>query len=159
MPAAIAQKFKVKLTGEGPGKAWTVLVPPFSVEKTWGTKARVPVKGTMNGYSFRSSLFPMGDGKHCIMVNKDLQKGAGVGQGDTVSVVLEVDTEPRVVKVPAELKRALAKNAKAKAVFEKYSYSHQKAYVEFITEAKRKETRERRVEKIVARLAAGKKIM
>jgi len=159
VPQSAAQKFKVKLRGVGPGKAWTTLIPPFSVEKTWGTKARVPVKGTMNGHAFRCSLFPMGNGKHCIMVNKDMQKGAGASQGDTVSVVLEMDTAPRVVKVPADLGRTLAKNAKAKVVFEKYTYAQQKAFVDFITEAKKKETRGRRLEKAVAMLAAGKKIM
>ena len=107
MAESATQKFKVKLTGEGPGKAWAMLIPPFSVEKTWGMKARVPVKGTLNGFAFRSSLFPMGNGKHCIMVNKHMREGAGAGQGDTVSVMLEVDTEPRVVKVPQALMEVL----------------------------------------------------
>ncbi|HXE89746.1 MAG TPA: YdeI/OmpD-associated family protein [Terriglobales bacterium] len=159
MAEGAVQKFRAKLTGQGEGKAWTILVPPFSVEKTWGTKARVPVKGTINGYPIRCSLFPMGNGKHCIMVNKEMQKGAGATQGDTVSVVLEPDAAPRTVAVPPVLKKALARNKGAQAYFDKLSPSHKKAYVDFITEAKKEETRQRRVEKTLAMLAAGKKIM
>ncbi|HXE76513.1 MAG TPA: YdeI/OmpD-associated family protein [Candidatus Xenobia bacterium] len=137
--------FKAKLTSEGEGGAWTILKIPFSVEKVWGTRARLAVKGTLNGFAFRNSVFPMGGGVHCLMVNKAVQAGAKAKAGDTVEVVMEPDAAPRAVAVPADLKKALAKNKAAKAAFEKMPYSHKKEYVEAIREAKKPETRARRI--------------
>lgn len=145
--------FKVKLVPMGEGGSWTCLKVPFKVEKVWRTRARLSVRGTINGFTYRSSVFPLGDGTHMMMVNKAMQAGAGVRVGQTVRVVMEPDTAPRTVRVPSELKKALAKQKTAKAVFEKLSYSHKKVYVEFITEAKRLETRAARVEKTLKALA------
>ena len=82
-------EFKVKLEGkEGSSVAW--LNAPFDVEKLFGTRARVPVRGTINGFPFRTSLMPMG-GCHGMAVNKTMRDGAGVAAGDTVSIVMERD--------------------------------------------------------------------
>ena len=118
--------FKCKLTSEGPGGAWTFMKIPFSVEKVWGTRARLSVQGSINGFAFRSSIFPLGNGTHSMMVNKAMRAGAKTKPGDTVKVVMEPDTAPRVVTVPAELKKAFAKNKVAKTAFEKMPYSHKK---------------------------------
>lgn len=146
------KEFKAKLQGMGPGGAWTCLKVPFSVEKVWGTRARLSVKGTLNGFGYRSSIFPMGDGTHMMMVNKAMQQGARARAGGTVKVTMEPDTTPRTVAVPSILKKALAKNKRAKTAFNKLSYSHKKEYVDSITEAKQAETRARRVQKTVAAL-------
>jgi UDP-N-acetylmuramate-alanine ligase len=130
---------------------------PFNVEKVWGTRARVSVKGTMNGFAFRSSIFPTGDGSHHLMTNKAMLAGAQAKPGDTVAMVLEPDTEPRTVELPADFKRALAKAKKAKEIFEKLAPSHKKRYVDWITEAKKAETRAARVEKALAMLRAGQR--
>ena len=102
------QKFKAELIGRGPGGAWVFLPIPFNVEKVFGTKARVAVKGTMNGFPFRNSLMPEGDGTHSMMVSKELRKGAQAEIGDTVKVEMELDTAARVVAVPADLKSAFS---------------------------------------------------
>src|SRR6201993_1535060 len=94
-------KFKVKLEG-APASEVAALSAPFDVEKTFGTRARVPVRGTINGYPFRSSLMPMG-GCHRMVVNRELREGAGVKAGDTVKVVMERDEAPRTVDPPAPL--------------------------------------------------------
>lgn len=130
---------------------------PFDVWKVFGTRARVPVRGTINGFPFRSSIFPTGDGRHYMVVNKEIRAGAGVKGGDTVSVQMERDDEPRVIKPPAELARALKANKAARDTWEKLSYTHQKEYATAISEAKRPETRARRIEKAITELAAGKK--
>ena len=153
------KKFRGKLLGMGPGKAWTALKVPFSVEKVWGSRARLSVRGTMNGFAFRNSIFPDGKGVHYLMVNKVMQAGAKARPGETVAMTLAPDTAPRKVTVPAILKRGLAGNAKARENFAGFSYSHRKAYVDFILGAKQQETRERRAAKSVAMIAAGKKIM
>ena len=151
------KKFRIKLRAME--KHWTAFKVPFSVEKEWGSRARVSVRGTINGFAFRNSIFPDGKGVHFMMVNKVMQAGAGVKPGQTVAMTLAPDTTPRKVAVPAILKRALAGNARARENFAAFSYSHRKAYVDFILGAKQQETQERRTAKAVAMMAAGRKIM
>jgi len=130
---------------------------PFDVEKVFGTRARVPVRGTINGFPFRSSIFPMGGGQHYMAVNKLTREGAKAKGGETVSVVMERDDEPRTVTPPPDFARALKANKEARAMWEKLSYTHRKEHAKAIEEAKRPETRARRIEKAIAQLAAGKK--
>jgi len=150
------QTFTVKLIGRGPNGSWTHMDVPFNVEEAFGTKARVAVRGTVNGFPFRSSLFPRGQGVFYMAFNKEMQKGAKAGVGDTVSVIMEPDTAPRTVAVPADLKRALAKAPAQNQIFASLSYSHKKEYVDWIESAKKPETRLNRVNKAIEMLAAAK---
>jgi Domain of unknown function (DUF1905) len=101
-------RFKVTLEGvEGTRVAW--LNAPFNVPETFGTRARVPVRGTINGFPFRSSLMPMG-GCHGMAVNRSMRDGAKAKAGDVVDVVIERDEEARTVEAPPELKKELAKS-------------------------------------------------
>lgn len=151
------QKFEAKLQGKGPGNAWTFLPIPFDVQKAFGSKARVPVMGTINGFPFRNSLMPEGDGTHSMMVNKELQKGAKAGAGDTVAVVIEPDQAPRTIAIPDDLKTLLAKHRPAETAFTKLAYSHKKEFLDWITSAKKPETRAKRLEKTIEMLAEGKR--
>lgn len=151
------QSFEVQLQYAGPGAA-TFFVPPLSVEAAFGSKGLTPVAGTLNGHSFRSSLFPNGDGTHYMVVNQPLRAAAGVKAGDTVQVTMERDTAPRVVEVPEDVQQSLAANNDAQARFSALSYSHQREYVEWIVSAKRPDTRARRIEKTVAMLVEGKRL-
>jgi hypothetical protein len=97
--------------GTGPSGAvgsWTMIVLPKSASARLCGRGRVPVKGSVNGFAFRGSAFPTGNGTHHIVVNREMRDGAGVLAGDRAKVVLEVDTAPRPVVVPPELRRALA---------------------------------------------------
>src|SRR5215831_52322 len=94
-------KFKVKLEGM-PNSEVAAFSAPFEVMEVFGTKARVPVQGTINGFPYRSSLMPMG-GCHRMVVNKTMRAGAGVKAGDTVNVVMERDGSERTVVPPPEL--------------------------------------------------------
>jgi hypothetical protein len=152
------QKFKIKLQGRGPGRAWTSLPIPFDVKKVFGSKARVPVKGTANGFAFRNFLMPEGNGKHCMMFNKILQAGAKAKAGDTVTVVIEVDGAPHTVTIPPGLKKAFTELLECKMAFSRFSYTHQKDFVNWITEAKRPETRAKRIERCLQLLDAGKRL-
>ncbi|MDT7809218.1 MAG: hypothetical protein QOJ70_3031 [Acidobacteriota bacterium] len=149
------KRFRVALESEEGSEVCGFSVP-FDVEKTFGTRGRVPVRGTLNGFPFRTSLFPMG-GCHMMVVNRHLRAGAGVKGGDTASVVIERDTEPRVITPPADFARALKANKEAQATWDKLSYTHQREHVEHVEEAKRPETRQRRIERSILLLAAGKK--
>jgi hypothetical protein len=150
------KRFRVVLEQDPHGET-TAITIPFDVQKAFGTRARVPVRGTINGFPFRSSIFPMGGGAHYMVVNKVMREGANVKGGDTITVVMERDDEPRVVTPPTDFARALKANKAAQAAWEKLSYTHRKEYVEAIEEAKKPETRARRIEKAIAQLAAEKR--
>ncbi len=148
-------EFRVRLLGkEGSSVAW--LNAPFDVIEVFGTRARVPVRGTINGFPFRTSLMPM-DGCHGMAVNKTMRDGAGVGAGDTVIVVMERDEDERVVEVPPLLKKELANSKAAQANWKKLSFTNQKEIVVSINGAKQEDTRQRRLAKAVDILKTGKK--
>jgi len=154
----MGRKFRAKLEGPAQKGTWTYFFVPFSVEKVFGSKAQVKVRGTVNGVPFRSSLFPRGGGRHYMVVNKDIRDGAGVKRGDTVSVVMEADTAERNVTVPGELRKALAADPAAKAVFDKFSFTHRKAYTDYVGMARQAGTRQRRAGKAVEMLRKGKPV-
>lgn len=146
------KSFRARLEPVGGG---AIFILPFSVEQAFGTKAICPVRGTINGFRFRGSVFPRGDGTHYMAVNKAVRAGAGASVGDTVRVVMERDPEPREVAVPGDFKKALGGSREAKLAFDKLSYTHRKEFVAWIEGAKREETRARRIEKALAMLAEG----
>ena len=149
--------FKVRLHGME-GSSVAALSAPFSVEKIFGTKARVPVRGTINGFPFRSSLSPMA-GCHRMVVNKTIREGAGVKAGDTVSVVMQRDEEERTIEIPPALKKAMAGNRKAQSKWKTLSYTHQKEMTISILNAKQEKTRQRRLAKLMEVLNSEKKWM
>jgi hypothetical protein len=136
-------KFKMKLLGQN-GSEVVALKPPFDVVEVFQRKGRVPVKGTINGFPFRSSLMNMGDG-HMMAVNAQLRAGGNCKAGDTVMVVMELDEDARKVEVPAHLKKIIDSDPKAKEFWPRLSFTHQKEYVREIDGAKRPETREKRI--------------
>jgi len=150
-----AKRFRVLIERKEGHEVCAIHVP-FDVEKAFGTRGRVPVRGMLNGAPFRGSLFPMG-GRHIFVVNRKLREASGVRGGETVPVSLERDTEPRVVTPPADFARALKANREAQAAWDGLSYTHRREHVEHVEEAKRPETRLRRIEKSVALLAAGRR--
>jgi hypothetical protein len=150
------QKFDAVLVAKGPKGAWTHMTVPFDVHKTFGTKARVPVAGTINGHPFRTSIMPNGDGTHYMAITKEMQTGAKARAGQSVHVVMAVDTQTRTVEVPEDLTAALASHPELAETFTAFAYSHRKEFVDWITQAKRPETRARRVEKSLEMIAAKK---
>ena len=142
-----AKRFKAKL---GDREGIPVIELPFDVKAEFG-KARPPLIATINAYSFRTTPAVYG-GKSYIGVRRSHREAGGLEIGTMVDVKLEPDTEARIVKPPPDLAAALKKNAKAKAAWEKLSYTHQKEHVEAILEAKKAETRERRVQKAIEML-------
>ncbi|MBM3310918.1 MAG: DUF1905 domain-containing protein [Candidatus Aminicenantes bacterium] len=146
--------FKGKLERlEGVG-TWIFVDVPFDVERAFGARGQVKVQGTVNGAPFRSSLMPRGDGTHFLVVNKSVRDAAKAKVGDAVRVALEPDAASRVVEVPPDFAKALDKSKAAKDAWDKHPPSHQKEYLGYITEAKKEETRTRRIAKTVEFLAA-----
>jgi hypothetical protein len=152
------KKFKAKLAHSGVPGTWSTVTIPFNVEKTFGSKARVAVKGTVNEAPYRGSAMPSGDGSHFLVVNKTLQKQAGAVPGDMLSITMEPDTGERTVELPEELQAVLKKNPAALKAFEKMSYSHQREYADHVREAKKPETRQSRAEKSVAMITESQRL-
>jgi Domain of unknown function (DUF1905)/Bacteriocin-protection, YdeI or OmpD-Associated len=151
------KKFKAKAEGAGPNNAWCFIPVPFDVAKVWGTRGRVPVKGTINRFPFRTNIQPM-DGRHLLTFNKHLQAGAKAKAGDMVDVVMRRDTEEWTIEPPAELAKAFRKSNEAKALWEGLAYTHRKEFAQWISSAKQEETRIRRAEKAVGMILEKKTI-
>ena len=149
------KEIRVKLDGDPSGRMETAAIKlPFDTRDIWG-KARVPVKVTINGHMWRSTVANM-DGCQFIVVNAEVRQRAGVRAGDVVNVLLEVDTEKRDVEIPAELKKALG--VKLAEKLDALAFTHKKEFVQWYTGAKKEDTRNRRVEKMKRMLISGKVI-
>ncbi len=148
-------KFTAKIDGREAGVV-AAITPPVDVPEFFGTRARVPIRGTINGYPFRSSLMPCG-GRHMMPVNSTLCRGAGVKAGDHVEVMMERDEEKRTVDAPPLLQKELAKNKAARANWDKLSFTHKKEMAQSILGAKQEETRTRRLAKVMDVLKTGTK--
>ena len=144
--------FRTKIQGKEAGLV-AAITPPVDVV---GSRARVPIRGTINGFPYRSSLMPMG-GCHMMPVNRALCEGAGAQPGDTVDVVMERDQEKRTVEIPPRLKKELAKNEKAAERWKHLSFTHKKEMAASIRHAKQEETRTRRLAKVMQVLKTGAK--
>jgi hypothetical protein len=146
--------FSAKIQNAGGGGAFVEV--PFDVEKAFGSK-RPKIKATIEDVPYRGLLARMGGERHILIVLKDIRERIGKTFGDKVKVTVELDTDPRVIEIPKDLLKELKKDREAKAFFEKLSFTHKREYVKWIEEAKKEETRQRRVMKTIEMLNNGKK--
>src|SRR5271156_5323484 len=102
MAKSIAKSFQAVLELMKSRLNWVVIRVPFDVSREWGKRGQVKVRGDINGFAFRTSLFPTGEGEHILLVNKRMQAGAHVSVGSEARFRLEPDTEARTVQVPDE---------------------------------------------------------
>lgn len=152
MTKTSSKTFKATLVREGKPLQWTVVRVPFDVAKMWGSKGIVKVVAEVNGFSYRTSLFPSRNGPHVLVVNKKMQKGGGVAAGDEAKFTLKLDTEERTVTVPRELERMFKEERALKRYFDSLNYSARHDIEMWITEPKSADARERRAEQIAVRL-------
>ena len=148
-------RFRVKIEGKEAGVV-AAITPPVDVFEMFGTRGRVSVRGTINGFAFRSSLMPMG-GCHMMPVNKALCKGAGTGPGDIVDVVMARDGEVRTVEAPPELEKELTRSKTARERWDGLAFTHKKEMANSISGAKQEETQKRRLAKVMVVLKTGAK--
>jgi hypothetical protein len=125
-----------------------IRVETTDVVRWFGRKSRVPVVATINGYTYRSSLSPMG-GCHMLPVAAEVRAGARVAGGDRVTLTLREDTEERTVHVPPDLARGLAAGG-VRETFDAMAFTHRKEWVNAVQGAKRPETRAKRIADCVA---------
>ena len=153
---ATAKSFAATLE-RGAGRLnWVIVRIPFDVTKVWGVRGQLKVNGEINGFAFRTSLFPDGKGGHALLVNKNMQKAAGAGPGSAARFRLEPDTAERRVTMPAELERALAEDRGLRRWFDAFSYSIRRWLTDIVAQAKGAEARERRAARVAEMLLAAK---
>ena len=146
---------KFRTTVLGNDKSALGIEIPADAVASLGPSKRPPVRVTINGKSYRSTVAVMG-GKFMVGVSAENRKIVSVAAGDKVDVTLELDSEPRVVTVPPDFKKALDRHTEAKRFFDGLSYSKRQWFVLGIEGAKTAETRERRIAKAVDMLKDGR---
>jgi hypothetical protein len=148
------QKYQFRAVIEVGDGGGAFVVVPFDVEKAFGKK-RVKIKATIDGQPYRGSLVRMGSPHHMLIVLKEIREKVGKSIGDEVDVELEEDLEERIVEVPADFQKALEAEPAAQAFFSHLAFTHQKEYIQWITDAKREETRLDRIQKAIQMLIKG----
>lgn len=142
-------KFTAKiLAGDGGGDG---VLFPYDTEKEFATKGKVPIKATFNGVPYTGSLIKYGFPQHTLHLPKAIREQLGKVPGDIIDVVLWKDEEERILEVPAPFERLMKKEGLL-PFFETLSYTHRKEYCRWISEAKKEETRSRRLEKAIEML-------
>jgi Bacteriocin-protection, YdeI or OmpD-Associated/Domain of unknown function (DUF1905) len=145
-------KFKAKIEAGDDGGAYVLF--PYDAEKEFATKGRVPVKATFNGVPYTGSLVKCGNPLHMMGVLIAIREPIGRGPGDTIEVVVWRDEEVRTVEVPAQFRKLIKKEGLL-PVFERLSYTHRKEYCRWITDARKEETRLKRLGKAIEMLKKG----
>src|SRR5688572_4892657 len=141
--------FTAVIINAGGGGAFVEV--PFDVEKAFGSK-KPKVKAMIEGVPYRGLLVRMGGEHHILIILKGIREQIGKTFGEKIKVSVELDTQPRVLGIPKDLLKEFKKEKQAKTFFESLSHTHQKEYVQWILEAKKDETRERRIVKTIEML-------
>jgi uncharacterized protein YdeI (YjbR/CyaY-like superfamily) len=131
---------------------WVIVKLPFDVAKTWKTRNRLHVKGIINGFAFRTSLFGSAEGGHFLLVNRQMQKGAGAVVGGMAEVVIEPDLEERRSSIPPELAKLLKQHGALKKFYEQLSVSARDDIARGINGPKSPASRLRRAEQTAERM-------
>jgi hypothetical protein len=137
-------------------ESWTLTLPKNASAKL-PSPGMTTVEGTINGFPFRAALEPNGKGSHWLRVNKAMRAAAGADARDTVTVeIMRAGEEPEI-RVPIDLRKALAAAPLAQGGWEDITPMARRDWIFSITSAKQPETRRRRIEKAIDMLASGKR--
>jgi uncharacterized protein YdeI (YjbR/CyaY-like superfamily) len=146
------QRFRSLLKPDGTNLKWVIAHVPFSPQKAWKTRKGMRVKGTINGFAFRTSLFGSAEKGYVILVNKKMQKGAQAYAGEMAEFTLEPDLDERAASVPPELAKMLKQDRALERWFSGLSYSMRKYMGDEVRTPKKPEARERRAEQLAERI-------
>jgi Bacteriocin-protection, YdeI or OmpD-Associated/Domain of unknown function (DUF1905) len=152
----LSDSWSFRTTVELGGKTATGLHVPDDVVSALGGGRRPAVRMTIGSYTYRTTVASMG-GRYLVPLSAEHRAAAGVAAGDEVDVTIEADTEAREVPVPDDLSAALAHDDAARRFFDELAYTHRKEWVRWIEDAKRPETRERRLEATLDALRSGRR--
>jgi len=151
-PTPAAKRFEARLERMRSRLNWVIIHVPFDAAKVWGLRGQIKVKGEVNGFAFRTSLFPTKEGRHILLVNERMQKGARAAEGSVARFQIELDREERMVEIPDELKRILGEARALRRWYDGLNHSTRNDIAKWITEPKSGEARMRRAEQIAERL-------
>ena len=132
-----------------PGGGGAYIEFPFDTEELFGTKGRIPVKVHFDGQPYHGTMLLYGTEKHIIIIVKKIRETIKKQAPDIVDVKVELDDKTRKITVPDDVQKSLEKNQMTLETYNKLSYSPQKEYINWILEAKREETRQNRIEKMI----------
>jgi uncharacterized protein YdeI (YjbR/CyaY-like superfamily) len=136
-----------------PGRlGWTIVRLPFDAAKLWGSRGALRVRGEVNGFEFRTSLFPNGSGGHYLLVNKKMQKGGGVRAGEQAEIKLEPDAKERPVVIPAELESVFKQERGLRTFYDSFNTSIRRWIADEIANRKSAAARKRRAEQVAEQL-------
>jgi hypothetical protein len=147
-----AKSFEARLESLRSRLNWIIIYVPFDAAKLWGLRGQIKVKGEINGFAFRTSLFPTREGRHFLLVNKKMQKGARAFEGDVARFQIEHDVGERIVIFPNELKQILNEDRSFRRWCEGLNYSTRNDIAKWVAEPKSSEARVRRAEQIAERM-------
>jgi len=153
-PTPAAKRFEARLERLRSRLNWVVIRVPFDAAGVWGLRGQIKVKGEINGFAFRTSLFPTREGCHFLLVNKKMQKGARAAEGSIARFQIELDREERSVTIPDELNRLLREERSLRLWYDKLNPSTRADIAKFVTDPKSADARIRRAEQIAERLLA-----
>jgi hypothetical protein len=153
----------------GPGLGWTIARVPFAPKEVWPKMLRLRVRGEINGFAFRTSLFPHADstkafaeskrtvkvpkaGGYFLLVNKAMQKGAGVGQGEMAQFTLEPDLEPREAVLPDEMAVLLDEEPGLRTWYDSLSENTRRQMGTYLNEPQSETARRKRAEQMAERM-------
>ena len=153
-PTDAPKRFEARLERLRSRLSWIIVRMPFDAAKAWETRGQIKVKGEINGFAFRTSLFPTREGRHFLLVNKRMQKEARAAEGSLARFQIELDHEERTVAIPDELKALLSEDRSLRRWYDELNYSTRNDIAKWINEPKGAEARVRRAEQIAERLLA-----
>ena len=151
-PTPAAERFEARLERLRSRLNWIIIHLPFDASQVWGLRGQIKVKGEINGFAFRTSLFPTREGRHFLLVNKQMQKGARAIEGSVARFQIALDREERSVTIPNELKRILSEDRSLRRWHDELNHSTRNDIAKWIAEPKSAEARSRRAEQIAERL-------
>lgn len=154
-PKPVKKSFAATLERMQSNLGWIIVWIPFSVQETWGSRGNFRIKGEINGFPFRTSLFPTRRGVHFLLVNKKMQAGANVSEGNTADFLLAPDTAKRVISTPPELQRLLAQTKPLLRWYGALSYSYRKWFRDSVDQPKSPAARARRAEQLAEQLLSA----
>lgn len=146
------KRFEARLERMRSRLNWIIVRLPFDAAKLWGLRGQIKIKGGINGFAFRTSLFPTREGHHILLVNKHMQKGARAVEGSVASFKMELDREERIVVIPSELTRILSGDRSLRRWYDNLNPSTRNDIFKWVSEPKGAEARSRRAEQIAERL-------
>lgn len=147
-----SKRFEARLERMRSRLNWVIIAVPFDAASIWGLRGQIKVKGEINGFAFRSSLFPTREGRHILLVNKRMQKGARAIEGNIARFQMELDNEERTVTIPDELRRFFREDRSLRRWYDGLNHSTRSDISKWTTEPKSAEARVRRAEQIAERM-------